>query len=143
MSVHTKKNFKILIGFSRVNRSPKHFLNKKQIIAISSLIIVICILFIIIHQPSFNGGWKSVIPYSTKSEQDNAPFVSFCSREADRRGLRQNVIAYSLYGDFSNPKVFARYVDPLKLILANISQAFPGKDADLKFLSYCISIIIF
>ena len=124
MSIQSNKNFKILIGFSRVSRTPKHLLNQKQIVAIWSLIIFIGILLIIFNQPSFNyvtksGGWKSL-------EQDDSLFVSYCSREADRRSLRQNVISYSLYGNFSNPKVFDRYVDPLKMILGNISQAYPG-----------------
>lgn len=54
-------------------------------------------------------------------------FVSLCSCDADKRGFHQNVIAYSLYGNFSNPKHFSRYVDPIKAILSNISESYPGK----------------
>jgi len=54
-------------------------------------------------------------------------FVSLCSCKADNRGLHQNVIAFSLYGNFSDPKHFDRYVDPIKATLANISQVYPGK----------------
>ena len=53
-------------------------------------------------------------------------FVSFCSCKADRRGLNQNVIAYSLYGNFADERHFTRYVDPFKIILSNITQAYPG-----------------
>ena len=52
--------------------------------------------------------------------------VSMCSSKADERGFHQNVIAYSLYGNISDPKVFSRYVDPIKSILVNISQSYPG-----------------
>lgn len=53
-------------------------------------------------------------------------FVSMCSCKADRRGLHQNVIAFSLYGNFSDAKHFTRYVDPIRILLANISQVYPG-----------------
>ena len=54
--------------------------------------------------------------------------VSYCSEKADLRGPHQNVIAYSLYGNFSDPKVIERYVEPFKLILSNISRVLsPGK----------------
>ena len=56
----------------------------------------------------------------------SSKFVSMCSCDADRRGFHQNVIAYSLYGNFSNPKHFSRYVDPIKAILSNISESYPG-----------------
>ena len=56
----------------------------------------------------------------------NNKFVSYCSCKADRRGLNQNVIAYSLYGNLSNHDTFTRYVDPIKMIIANISQFYPG-----------------
>ena len=59
-------------------------------------------------------------------QESEEKFVSYCSCDADRRGLNQNVIAYSLYGNFSNPRHFARYADPFKIILANISQSYPG-----------------
>ena len=51
---------------------------------------------------------------------------SYCSLEADRSGPHQNVIAYSLYGDFSDPNHYARYAEPIKYILSNISQVYPG-----------------
>ena len=54
-------------------------------------------------------------------------FVSMCSCSADRRGLHQNVIAFSLYGNFSDANHFTRYVDPIRILLANISQVYPGK----------------
>lgn len=54
------------------------------------------------------------------------PPAIYCSEEADRRGPYQSVIAYSLYGNFSNPDHFKRYAEPIKFILSNISQFFPG-----------------
>ena len=62
-----------------------------------------------------------------KEDEDEQNFVSYCSYKADRRGLNQNVIAYSLYGNFSNENHFTRYADPLKIILSNISQVYPGE----------------
>ena len=52
--------------------------------------------------------------------------VSYCSLEADRRGPNQNVISYSLYGNFSDPKHFERYAEPIKFILPKIKQFYPG-----------------
>ena len=70
--------------------------------------------------------------YSNQIEScltDDETFVSTCSCKADNRGLHQNVIAFSLYGDFSDPNIFNRYVDPIKATLANISQVYPGNSA--------------
>ena len=64
---------------------------------------------------------NEVIPSPNKD-----PVQSYCSLEADRSGPHQNVIAYSLYGDFSNPNHYARYAEPIKFILSNISQVYPG-----------------
>jgi hypothetical protein len=61
-----------------------------------------------------------------KDQLEPDPVVSYCSWEADRRGPQQNVISYSLYGNFSDPKHFKRYAEPIKFILANISQFYPG-----------------
>ena len=63
-------------------------------------------------------------PKSAADEENK--FVSYCSYEADRRGLNQNVIAFSLYGNFSDERHFTRYIDPFKIILSNISQVYPG-----------------
>ena len=53
-------------------------------------------------------------------------FVSYCSSKADSRGAHQNVIAFSFYGDFSNSTFVIRYLEPLKMSLQNISQAYPS-----------------
>ena len=53
-------------------------------------------------------------------------FQSYCSSSADRRGPHQKVIAYSLYGDFTDSTIFTRYVEPLKMILQNITKVYPG-----------------
>ena len=119
-----------------VVHNPK-LLNKKRIILAFSLVIVVGSLFIITNQPSssLNRTALSFINFHRNSKTNleqgfchsEFSFASLCSCEADRRGLHQNVIAYSLYGNFSDPKLFTRYVEPIKIILANISQSYPGK----------------
>lgn len=55
------------------------------------------------------------------------PVMSYCSRKADRRGPKQNVISYSLYGNFSDPSHYNRYAAPLiNYILSNVTQVYPG-----------------
>ena len=54
-------------------------------------------------------------------------FASLCSCKADGRGLHQNVIAYSLYGNLSEPNIFRRYVDPIKSTLDTVKRVYPGK----------------
>ena len=76
--------------------------------------------------PTINSMPNHLINITHQQQQQNL-FTSFCSSEADRRGPHQNVIAISLYGNFSDPHHFTRYVDPsLKFILSNISQIYPG-----------------
>ena len=52
--------------------------------------------------------------------------VSYCSMKSDLRDSHQNVISYSLYGNFSDPQHYLRYAEPIKYILSNISQFYPG-----------------
>ncbi len=54
------------------------------------------------------------------------PVTSFCSGKADRRGPNQDVISYSLYGNFSDPRHYNRYAGAISYILSNISQVYPG-----------------
>ena len=54
------------------------------------------------------------------------PVTSYCSGKAHRRGLNQNVISYSLYGNFSDPRHYNRYAGAISYILSNISQVYPG-----------------
>ena len=42
-----------------------------------------------------------------------------------RRGLHQKVIAFSLYGNFSDPNIFARYVDPMRISIERLKKEFP------------------
>ena len=120
-----------------VVHNPK-LVNKKRIVLVFSVVIVVGILFVITNQPSssldkipfslFSFNWKQKIQLG-RSEVCHSKFVftSVCSCEADHRGLHQNVIAYSLYGNFSDSKLFTRYVEPIQMIMANISQSYPGK----------------
>ena len=108
-------------------------LKQKQIPILYSLT-AFCILFLFLVLSEEKGKRIRLLVDNNQSEklatidqEVEENFVSFCSLDADRRGPHQNVIAYSLYGNFSNLKHFARYIDPsMKLILANISQAYPG-----------------
>ena len=54
------------------------------------------------------------------------PLTSYCSGKADRRGLHQNVISYSLYGNFSDLRHYNRYAGAINYLLSNISQVYPG-----------------
>ena len=96
--------------------------------------------FLIINNNNPNRFWLTdnlVVPafHSTSSPQiiesiqnrQSPSFVSYCSLEADKRGPHQNVIAFSLYGDFSNSTYATRYLDPFKMTIQNISQVYPSK----------------
>lgn len=55
-------------------------------------------------------------------------FNSTCSAEADSRGPGQKVIAYSIYGDFSDSSTARRYLSPLEKTVNQVIPAFfPGK----------------
>ena len=86
-------------------------------------------ILVFIFFPVPNNGSNWLIPlqkFWLKSYKPPKQFRSYCSLEADNP--HQNVIAYSLYGDFSDAKILARYVDPfLRNTIANISSAYPGK----------------
>ena len=68
---------------------------------------------------------------------DRDEMSSYCSLEADRSGPHQNVIAYSLYGDFSESKHSGRYINPLKFILPSISKNYPGSILYYNLNAYC------
>ena len=68
--------------------------------------------------------WFDIHPIVSITNDD--PVTSYCSRKADGRGLNQNVISYSLYGNFSDPRHHNRYAGPINYILTNISQVYPG-----------------
>lgn len=52
--------------------------------------------------------------------------LSTCSLTADRRGPHQKVIAYSIYGDFSQKEVVNRYLKPLRETIKTIPSIYPG-----------------
>ena len=66
------------------------------------------------------------IYYHLVINSDALIYPSFCSKEADSRGPHQNVLSYSLYGNFSNPQHYSRYTGLIKHILFNISNIYPG-----------------
>ena len=50
-----------------------------------------------------------------------------CSFGADRRGDHQNVISYSIYGNFSQLSIVYRYLNPFKETVATIPNFYPGE----------------
>ena len=52
--------------------------------------------------------------------------ISTCGCRADRRGFHQKVVAYSLYGNFSDEKTYQRYVEPLVNVIDQVRSYFPG-----------------
>ena len=97
---------------------------------------VICIIFLFsvfheqIRKDFVHFGYSKWKEFVNLEHQQK--FVSYCSLEADNRSRQQNVISYSLYGNFSDPKIATRYLDPLKMILKNVSQVYPGVMINLK-----------
>ncbi|XP_032783041.2 uncharacterized protein LOC116920961 [Daphnia magna] len=54
------------------------------------------------------------------------PFKSVCSRHADRRGAHQQIIAYSIFGNFSAPGFANQYLRFLRETLNSVPLAYPG-----------------
>jgi len=120
-------NWRYLLVIEKLN-----YLKKNQFVAVLLLLFVLFVYIIDRSKLFYN--FKEVPhqdlkvdDYYCQNNQAEFEFVSLCSCEADRRGLHQNVIAYSLYGNFSDPRHFSRYVEPIKIVLAKISQSYPGK----------------
>ena len=107
----------------------KQFQNKRRIVIVllfSMITICSLLLFlsICVEWITFSISRFKVNQHQMKVDEH---FTSFCSSEADHRGPHQNVVALSLYGNFSHPAHFARYVDPsLKFILRNFTRNYPG-----------------
>ena len=52
--------------------------------------------------------------------------LSTCSCQSDKRGLHQNVVAFSLYGDLMNGDIYNRYILPLREAIESIAKYYPG-----------------
>ena len=61
-------------------------------------------------------------------------FESFCSSISDLVGPKQDVIALSLFGNFSDPEISTRYLSPIPTLLKNMSQVYPGNKNKRKLL---------
>jgi predicted RND superfamily exporter protein len=94
-------------------------LNKKA----KKLIFVIAV-FILFKSYICKNVWQNTQNDFFLQTTDN--FVSKCSSKSDNRGFHQNVIAFSVYGNFSSEKHYTRYVEPLKATIENISRVYPG-----------------
>jgi hypothetical protein len=106
------------------------------------VIVTIYFLSFIYYDNEENNNGKFALKVLTselnrKQEKKTKYFTSFCSSEADDRGPHQHVVALSLYGNFSDPLHFSRYVDPsLKIILSNFTQNYPGYSPFFLIYSY-------
>jgi hypothetical protein len=83
------------------------------------------ILVLFFHLVMLNLSNSNISHRDLMAESDPVMY-SYCSKEADNRGPHQNVISYSLYGNFSDPQHYARYTGLIKHILFNISQVYSG-----------------
>ena len=83
----------------------------------------------------------SVYHFNSKPLTDSV-MSSYCSEESDNFGPNQSVISYSLYGDFTDDKHYARYAEPIKYILSNISQVYPGLVGEI-ILLYILKLIFY
>lgn len=103
---------------------------RQLIVPFSVILIVSTTTFIYVHQQSldiiFRHPAAVIVDVDDASCPSESLAVSTCSCKADRRGLRQNVVAYSLYGNFSDPEIITRYVDPMKNVIDFIQKAYPG-----------------
>ena len=93
---------------------------RSKVIFISLAVIFIVICFCEIVRNDY-----SIFTQDPESGVNNR-FASMCSSKSDKRGLHQNVIAFSVYGNFSQPNQYARYVEPIKNTIENISRLYPG-----------------
>ena len=66
---------------------------------------------------------QELVRANDDSSSNTTPPIYICG---DLRGLGQNVVAYCLYGNFSDPTVYARYIDPMKLAINHIQRFYPG-----------------
>jgi hypothetical protein len=54
-------------------------------------------------------------------------FNSTCSLAADRRGPKQKIISYSLFGNLSKTDIAQTYLYPLRNTIRLIPRIYPGK----------------
>ena len=65
------------------------------------------------------------------------PAHSTCNEHADQRGPHQKVIAYSVYGDLTQPHVNRRYLKPLLETTKRIVHIYPGISLYFFFFLHC------
>jgi hypothetical protein len=69
---------------------------------------------------------KKTSPTTTTEDSSTLSFKSTCSAAADRRGPNQNVIGYSMYGNFSDPTFYNSYLKWFGETLRTIPIKYPG-----------------
>lgn len=69
---------------------------------------------------------KKISPTTTTEDSSTLSFKSTCSVTADRRGPHQNVIGYSMYGNFSDPTFYNSYLKWFAETLRTIPIKYPG-----------------
>jgi hypothetical protein len=71
--------------------------------------------------------YKSTTNTTAAKDSSTSSFKSTCSVGADRRGLNQNVISYSIYGkNFSDQKFYNLYLKSFTETLRTIPIKYPG-----------------
>ncbi|XP_046632183.1 uncharacterized protein LOC124311857 [Daphnia pulicaria] len=63
---------------------------------------------------------------TTNMSATELKFKSTCSMAADHRGFHQNVIGYSIYGDFSDSNFYGQYLSVFSETLRTIPIRYPG-----------------
>ena len=66
-------------------------------------------------------------PRSNLFTAGNRSMISVCSAKADRRGYHQDVVSYSIYGDFSRKKISEQYLEPFLETVQLIPRVYPGR----------------
>lgn len=74
-----------------------------------------------------NGASINSIQLNRTYEETGHSFRSKCSRKSDSRGAHQKVIAYSVFGELSNPAMMEKFVKPLIENAIHLPSKLPGK----------------
>lgn len=111
------------------NRDTNLFIPTSGVLFLSVILVVVYL-----HENLTNyRHWNTIPPVARNNGNTRPPkcqndswAVSTCGCRADFRGLHQDVVAFSLYGNFSDPQMFDRYVGPMSTIIGEILHSYPG-----------------
>jgi hypothetical protein len=118
---------RIYLRLINVSNMMRRFSSRKRLWLFTTICLWILLQTVYISSRNYNilcAKWR-FIPIKLIS-QVNRTVRTTCSLSADRRGDKQNVISYSIYGNFSQSRVYNRYLKPFKETVVNIPHAYPG-----------------